>query len=38
MKRYRVRENSIVDYARYILAGALFGVIMGIMINISYPM
>lgn len=38
MKRYRVREGSIADFARYILVGLVFGVIMGIVINSAYPM
>lgn len=38
MKRYRVREGSIADFARYILVGLMFGVIMGIVINSAYPM
>lgn len=38
MKRYRVREGSIADFARYILVGLMFGVIMGLVINSAYPM
>ena len=38
MKKYRVREGSIIDYSRYGLAGVIFGVIMGIVINSAYPM
>ena len=38
MKRYRVREGSIFDYARYGITGAIFGVLMGIVINSAYPM
>lgn len=37
MKKYRIREGSIADFARYILAGLMFGVIMGIVINSAYP-
>lgn len=38
MKRYRVRDGSIADFARYILVGLMFGVIMGLVINSAYPM
>ena len=38
MKRYRVREGSIMDYTRYGITGAIFGVIIGIVINSAYPM
>lgn len=38
MKKYRVREGSMFDYARYGIAGAVFGVIMGIVTNSAYPM
>lgn len=37
MKKYRIREGSIADFSRYILAGLVFGVIMGIVINSAYP-
>lgn len=37
MKKYRIREGSIADFSRYILAGLMFGVIMGIVINSAYP-
>ena len=37
MKKYRIREGSIADYARYIIAGLMFGVFMGIVINTTYP-
>ena len=36
MKKYRVRENSIIDHARYIFAGALFWVIIGIVTVTTY--
>ena len=35
--KYRVREGSIADYARYAVVGLLFGVIMGLVINSAYP-
>lgn len=38
MKKYKIREGSIADFARYILAGLMFGVLMGIVINSAYPM
>lgn len=38
MKKYRIREGSIADFGRYILAGLMFGAIMGIVINSAYPM
>ena len=38
MKKYRVREGSIADYFRYGMAGLVFGVLMGIVINSAYPM
>lgn len=38
MKRYRIREGSIADFTRYIIAGLMFGVLMGIVINSAYPM
>lgn len=38
MKKYRIREGSIADYTRYIIAGLMFGVLMGIVINSAYPM
>lgn len=38
MKKYRVREGSIIDYSRYGVAGVIFGAIMGIIINSAYPM
>lgn len=37
MKKYRIREGSIADFARYILTGLMFGVIIGIIINSAYP-
>ena len=38
MKKYRVREGSIIDYARYGLAGLIFGLVLGLGIITSYPM
>lgn len=38
MKRYRIREGSIADLARYAVVGIVFGIIMGIVINSAYPM
>lgn len=38
MKKYRIREGSIADFARYALAGLVFGIIMGMVINSAYPM
>lgn len=38
MKKYKVREGSIIDWARYGFAGLVFGVIMGMLINSAYPM
>ena len=38
MKKYRVREGSLIDWLRYGAAGLVFGVIMGIVINSAYPM
>lgn len=38
MKRYRIREGSIADIARYAFVGLVFGIIMGIVINSAYPM
>ena len=38
MRKYRIRENSIADYGRYILVGLLFGAIMGMVINSTYPL
>lgn len=38
MKKYRIREGSIADFTRYIIAGLVFGVLMGIVINSAYPM
>ena len=37
MRKYRIRENSIADFGRYIIVGLLFGAIMGIFINSAYP-
>lgn len=38
MKRYKIREGSIADLTRYVIAGLVFGVLMGIVINSAYPM
>lgn len=38
MKKYKIREGSIADIARYALAGLIFGIIMGLAINSAYPM
>ena len=38
MKRYRIREGSIADFTRYIIAGLMFGVLMGLAINSAYPL
>ena len=38
MKRYRIREGSIADLARYALVGLIFGIVMGIVINSAYPL
>lgn len=37
MKRYRVREGSFIDYARYGLVGLLFGLIMAWVTTTAYP-
>ena len=38
MKRYRIREGSIADLTRYVIAGLMFGVLMGLAINSAYPL
>lgn len=38
MKKYRVREGSIVDYARVSLIGLIFGVLCGIVMNSTIPL
>ena len=38
MKRYRIREGSVADFARYALVGLIFGIVMGIVINSAYPL
>lgn len=38
MKRYRIREGSVADFARYIIAGLMFGMLMGMAINSAYPL
>lgn len=37
MKRYRVREGSIADYARYGLTGLVLGLLLAIVANSAYP-
>lgn len=37
MKKYRVREGSIFDYARYGFVGLLFGLIMAFITSTAYP-
>lgn len=34
MKKYRIRENSIFDFTRYGFVGAVFGIVMGLMVII----
>ena len=36
MKKYRVREGSIADYARYGLVGLVFGLLLAIATMTSY--
>lgn len=38
MKKYRVREGSIIDYARYGFTGLIFGLIMAYIANTVYPL
>lgn len=37
MKKYRVREGSIVDYMRYGLTGLVLGLLLAIVANSAYP-
>lgn len=34
--KYRIREGSIIDYARYGFTGLVFGLLLGVMTLISY--
>lgn len=36
MRKYRVREGSIIDWARYGMAGLVFGLVMGLAIITTY--
>lgn len=36
MKKYRVREGSIIDWARYGFTGLMLGLILGVMTIVSY--
>ena len=38
MKRYRVREGSIIDYFRYGMTGLVFGLILAFVANTVYPL
>lgn len=38
MKKYRVREGSVVDYMRYGLTGLVFGLILAFITNTAYPL
>lgn len=38
MKRYRVREGSLIDYLRYGGVGLLFGLAMALVMNSVYPL
>lgn len=38
MKRYRVREGSIIDYFRYGMVGLIFGLAMAAVANTAYPL
>ena len=31
MKKYKVREGSVIDYTRYGLTGLVFGLLLGVM-------
>ena len=37
MKKYRVREGSIVDYMRYGFTGLVLGLLLAIVANSAYP-
>jgi hypothetical protein len=36
-KKYRVRDGSFIDYARYGLVGLIFGLGMAFVTNSAYP-
>ena len=38
MKRYRVREGSIIDYFRYGMTGLILGLILAAVTNTAYPL
>ena len=38
MKKYRIREGSIADYARVTMVGLILGVLFGIVMNTTIPM
>lgn len=38
MKKYRVREGSIIDLFRYGMAGLIFGLVMAWAANSVYPL
>ena len=38
MKKYRVREGSIIDWFRYGMAGLVFGLVMSWAMNSVYPL
>ena len=38
MKKYRVREGSIIDWFRYGMAGLFFGLVMAWAMNSVYPL
>ena len=38
MKKYRIREGSIADYARVTLAGLVFGLLLGVATITAYGM
>ena len=38
MKKYRVREGSLIDWLRYGLTGLIFGLVMAWAMNSVYPL
>lgn len=38
MKKYRVREGSIIDWFRYGMVGLVFGLVMAWAMNSVYPL
>lgn len=38
MKKYRVREGSIIDWFRYGMTGLVFGLLMAWAMNSVYPL